>query len=109
MIEADSFYEMLGRSIRSRRDALGLTQQDLAQRLNLSRTSVTNIERGRQRLLIDQFCMVAQILKCDYEELLAGALGKPKARPRSNANLEELPTVAKFVHRTLTASKAGRS
>lgn len=98
MIPADDFYESLGAAIKVRRTALGMNQAELGKRLGLSRTSITNIERGRQRLLIDQFCRVAEVLNCDRDLLLAGLtsiVGQP--RPRSKPNLEEMPTVARFV------------
>lgn len=42
----------MGAKIRIVREALGLTQDDLATRVGLNRTSVTNIEAGRQRLIL---------------------------------------------------------
>lgn len=47
------------------RQDVELTQQDLAKRVGLSRTSVTNIEKGRQQVTLETL----------YR--LAGALGKP--------------------------------
>lgn len=101
MIEAERFYVELGRSIRERREQLELTQADLAKLLNLSRTSVTNIERGRQRLLIDQFCRVAEILNCSHEALLTVALRHSQTRSTLSADLTSMPTVARFVNTTL--------
>jgi transcriptional regulator with XRE-family HTH domain len=91
MIVADGFYETLGAAIKGRRDALGITQAEIALHLGLSRTSITNIERGRQRLLIDQFCRLAELLQCDRDDLLRDAVAmasisnrqKPKAVPAS--------------------------
>lgn len=109
MIPADEFYEGLGAAIKARRDALRMTQSELAQRLGLSRTSITNIERGRQRLLIDQFCRVAEILHCDRELLLAGLaeiVSVNITRPKTNLDL--MPTtVSEFVE-SLAGEKAGR-
>ena len=52
MVRADTFYEELGTAIRLRREGLKMTQLDLSERMGLSRTSVTNIERGRQKFLV---------------------------------------------------------
>lgn len=46
-------YRQFGLKIESVRSALGITQQDLARRVGLTRTSVCNIEAGRQRVLLD--------------------------------------------------------
>ncbi len=40
----------LGAQVRALRNAAGLTQGELADRIGLTRTSVTNIEAGRQGL-----------------------------------------------------------
>lgn len=85
MIRAEKFYEALGRSIRTRRKALKMTQAELGDRLGLSRTSVTHIECGQQRLFIDQFCRLSQVLNCQRDDLLTsvvaqGSVQKPATR-----------------------------
>lgn len=47
-INKEKFYEMIGSSIVSKRKELGLTQIELANRIGMSRTSIVNIEKGRQ-------------------------------------------------------------
>jgi len=42
------FYAILGQRIREARQAASLTQEELAQMVGLTRTSITNIEKGRQ-------------------------------------------------------------
>lgn len=56
-------HKLTGTRIRDHRTSQRMKQEELAQRVGLSRTSITNIESGRQRLLLDHL----------YE--LAGALG----------------------------------
>src|SRR6185437_15976196 len=63
-------YKQLGQTIRIRRDRAGMTQEDLAKAVRLSRTSVTNIERGRQQLLLHQLLDFAKALKAEPHELL---------------------------------------
>jgi transcriptional regulator with XRE-family HTH domain len=105
VIHAERFYEELGRAIRLRREALGVTQGQLGERIGLSRTSVTNIERGRQRLLIDQFCRLAEELGCERDDLLASALkGKDKAAKEST-DYASMPAVANFLEKTLRPRK----
>jgi len=76
-------YFELGRLIREARDQRGLTQAELAASVGLTRTSVSNIEKGRQKMLLHSV----------YD--FAGALGiEPKAllpqMPRAQ-RLPELP------------------
>jgi transcriptional regulator with XRE-family HTH domain len=66
----ESLYEALGRLIREKRDARKMTQGDLADLVELSRASVTNIELGRQSLLLDQLYRFAAALRVRPEELL---------------------------------------
>lgn len=98
MREIDAFYARLGSRIRELRAALGMTQQDLADQLNLARTSVTNIERGRQRLLADQLQAVASALRTNCDDLLQPS----KVQVRGKASgFKGMPTVAEFVEEAL--------
>lgn len=46
----ERLYKEFGRALRIRRKSAHLTQQDLADRVGLNRTSITNIELGRQHI-----------------------------------------------------------
>ena len=63
-------YKQLGETIRARREKAGMTQEGLAKAVRLSRTSVTNIERGRQQLLVHQLLDFATALRAKPHELL---------------------------------------
>lgn len=105
MIRADKFYEELGKSIRARREELKITQAELGDRLGLSRTSVTNIECGRQRLLIEQFCRLADVLKCNRDTLLSSALSTGREQKTAQRDLASMPAVARFVQKALQGSE----
>ncbi len=62
MSEQVAFYVEIGRRVRLARERAGLTQDALAARVSLSRTSVTNIEKGRQKVLLHTFCGLAAAL-----------------------------------------------
>ena len=47
--EIDEFYVLVGKNIAKQRKILGLNQEEFGNRLGLSRTSVVNIEKGRQK------------------------------------------------------------
>jgi transcriptional regulator with XRE-family HTH domain len=63
-------YVSVGAAIRARRDAIGMTQAHLAESAGLSRTSVTNIERGGQALLVHQLLELARVLRVSPASLL---------------------------------------
>jgi transcriptional regulator with XRE-family HTH domain len=69
-MDHDDLHVALGRKIREKRQANGLTQTELADAISISRTSLTNVELGRQRLLIDQLYKMAEALNARPQELL---------------------------------------
>jgi transcriptional regulator with XRE-family HTH domain len=62
----------VGVRIRQIREALGITQDDLAKRVGLKRVSITNTEIGRQRLLLDGIERYAKALGTTPKHLLRG-------------------------------------
>lgn len=66
----DWVYPEIGRLISRRRNQLELTQEQLAPQVELSRTSVANIERGRQKILVHQLLAFAHALNVEPLALL---------------------------------------
>ena len=78
MTDFDEFYRGVGRKIRQTRENQHLSQDSLAQRLGISRTSMVNIEAGRQRTPLHVLWQIAELLETKLtlliptpEELLA--------------------------------------
>jgi len=65
-------YRLIGAKIEQTRTVLGWTQDDLAKRVGLSRTSVTNIEAGRQRILLHDVEKFASAFNMQPKVLLRG-------------------------------------
>jgi transcriptional regulator with XRE-family HTH domain len=65
-------YRMLGMRIESIRTALGITQEELSRRVGLKRTSIVNIEKGRQRVLLADVERFAGALGITPKHLLRG-------------------------------------
>lgn len=63
-------YMAVGAAIREARKGAGLTQEVLASAVNVSRTSIVNIESGRQRLPIDLLFDIADVLGVEAASLL---------------------------------------
>ncbi len=64
------FYSRVGRVVRGRRTAIGMTQVALARMTGLARTSVINIEQGRQAVFLHQIVAMAQALRIDPWDLV---------------------------------------
>jgi transcriptional regulator with XRE-family HTH domain len=78
------FYRTVGHLIKTTRDKSGLTQEALASRVGLTRTSITNIEKGRQKLLLHTLCDLASELGVAPAALL------PEAPPATDRAIDEL-------------------
>jgi transcriptional regulator with XRE-family HTH domain len=62
-----------GSILRERRDSQHMSQDQLAQAAGLSRTSVVNIEKGRQGVSLDSLYKLASALGCQPGDLLPSA------------------------------------
>ena len=69
-MKVSALYKRLGATIKAQRRALGLTQQQLAKQLRISRASLANVETGRQRVLVHQLYELADQLNVNVQELL---------------------------------------
>ena len=63
---------VLGRAIRSRRLALGLSQEKLAERANLHWTYIGGIERGERNVSLLNIVKIAKALEVTASDLLKG-------------------------------------
>lgn len=68
----EACHQMLGMRIRLIRETVGMTQDDLAKKVGMKRVSVTNIETGRQRFLLDGVEDFARALNTTPKHLLKG-------------------------------------
>lgn len=59
--------------VRARRGREGLTQGQLAGRIGMTRTSITNIEKGRQKVQLHTLYDIAAALGASPAELLPSA------------------------------------
>lgn len=72
----DKFYEQLGLRITQERLSAGVRQEDLANYLELSRASIVNIEKGRQRPSTFMLLNIAKYLRIDFTKLIPSAEAK---------------------------------
>jgi transcriptional regulator with XRE-family HTH domain len=66
----EGFYQKLGSQIRAARKKALLTQEALAAKISLTRATVTNIEKGRQQLLVHTLIDIAEALNVPPASLL---------------------------------------
>lgn len=70
MGDADQLHATVAANIRTRRQALGISQKVLADRCNLHRTYIGAIERAERNITINTLARVAQALGCTPIDLL---------------------------------------
>ncbi len=69
-IDEDSLYIRIGEMLRARRDQLGMKQGELADAIGLRRTSVSNIESGRQKAPLHLIYKMCSVLGIDIATIL---------------------------------------
>ena len=90
-------YRSFGAMVRDARVKSGLTQDELGRRMNLSRTAITNIEKGNQGVSLLQLYEFAEKLNVSPVDLLPSE--SSDVRARSAKQVKEL--VAKQSDQTL--------
>lgn len=103
MVGRDEFNRALGQRIKNAREAARIRQDQLARAVDLSRTSITNIERGRQGVQAYLLTRIAEVLSCAAADLLP----TPTAESSSPlpAKLQKLdPSKREWAERVLGSS-----
>lgn len=77
----DPIYAMFGNRVRALREEKRFTQEELARRVDLSRVSITNIERGRHRVLLHQVVEIAEALDAKPTDLMPSLIPDPSSKP----------------------------
>lgn len=64
-------YKLIGERIKRRRKSRGMTQELLAERLNVSIGYVSQVERGITKISLELLGAISSILECDIAELIS--------------------------------------
>lgn len=70
MINADLVYILIGRRIKERREAAGLSQTNLAEAIKVSRASLANYESGTTSIYISDLYLISDHLGKDLRDFL---------------------------------------
>ena len=76
----DRLYRLFGSRVRALREEKNVTQDELAKRVDLSRASITNIEHGRQRVMLHQMVGIARALDAEPTALIPESEVRPPLR-----------------------------
>jgi len=78
LLQADTFYGVVGLLIKEARNKKKCTQKQLADSIGLSRTSLSNIEAGRQRISLETFAAICVALDVDIAALFTRVIQEVK-------------------------------
>ena len=85
----DSFYVAIGEKIRTARINAGMSQAALARIIGFNRSSVANLEAGRQRVALHLFVLIVEALHADPSSLLSDITILDNAATSTIKNLNE--------------------
>lgn len=93
------FYKKVGETIRAKRKERGLSQEGLAKAVGLKRPSMSNIEKGRQNILLHTFYDIVETLDSNGD---ANAFLPERLRPEP-VNMPDLTSLSKEVREFVEA------
>lgn len=65
-----NIHKHIGEQIAKHRKLLKYSQDELAGALSLTRTSIVNIEKGRQHISAEMLLRICAVLKCDFGDIM---------------------------------------
>ena len=101
----ESFYREFGQRLREARDALGWSQEQLAQQVGMSRASIANMERGAQRVALHQWLELADALGIEGMRLIPG-ISPAEGNLQRALRSERVPlAMANWIEQAVTQGK----
>jgi transcriptional regulator with XRE-family HTH domain len=63
-------YRLLGETVRARRKKARLSQEQLAEKADLTRNYIGDIERAEKKITLETLAKIAKALKCRVRDLI---------------------------------------
>ncbi len=80
--DRDVLLSRIGLRVLRRRQELGLTQTELADRIGIGRPNIYRIEHGKQNVTVDTLCKLADALGITAVELFSGTAPTASRGPK---------------------------
>ncbi len=90
MVSRKEICRLFGQLLAKKRSEGKLSQESLAKAVGLTRTSITNIERGRQPVNLHTLYLIADILRLDVADLLPSLPKKSITSPIPREQFQRL-------------------
>lgn len=85
---SDLDFKLIGLKIKERRKALGITQETIANILDVNPSHISNIECGRANPSLTSLIKIANILQCSVDYFISGEYTY-KTDPKREKSLDE--------------------
>ena len=96
-------YESIGRRVRKIRQERNMTQEALAEKLNVSNQHISDIERGLNGMSIPSLIDLCIALDTDADYILFGTYTREKSNPINRIVSRMTPTQSMYAEEILTA------
>ncbi len=104
----DYFYQEFGKRVKAARQAAKVSQEKLADAVGLNRTSITNIESGRQHIPLHSLFLLAEALNVHPTKLLPDQIHSMEIDPATEKAIQAIglsDEVKNWLHSVLNADK----
>lgn len=101
MQKPDNFYNEMGKRIVARRKQLGLSQEDLAARADVSPQMISTAERGSKSILSENLLKLSEALGVTADYLLTGRITAANANLITEKILNAPPEVQNKIERII--------
>lgn len=81
MLSKDDLFKAMGNRIKKRRKELDLTQEELAEKADLSPQSISTTELGKKALRADNLYKISEVLGVSTDYLLTGKISQNDLSP----------------------------
>ncbi len=93
--------QTVNEAIKFLRKSKGLTQQELAEAINVSKTAIVNVENGRSNPSVKNLVLIAEYFGVKSNDLLNGNVGAGPQKSWKEEAYEELKRQNDFLQRML--------
>lgn len=101
MQKSENFYNDMGRRIVTRRRQLGLSQEDLAARADVSPQMISTAERGSKSILSENLLKLSDALDVTADYLLTGRIVEASANNITQKILDAPPETQNKIERII--------
>lgn len=95
--------KQFGKNLQGLREAAGISQEEFAERLNISVTSVSNLERGKNYPSFENFIRILDVLNAQSDSLLFGVCDSAYIA-EANALAKKLEGLSQFERYCITST-----